>query len=95
MNARNEKTYEYHPQLREVIANVEKVMVGKKQVTELTLVSLLAGGHVLLEDVPGVGKTMMVRSIAKSLGLTFNRIQFTPDLLPSDMTGFRYITKKI
>lgn len=94
MSARNENSFEYHPQLRDVITNVEKVMVGKKQVTELTLVSLLAGGHVLLEDVPGVGKTMMVRSIAKSLGLTFNRIQFTPDLLPSDMTGVSIYNQK-
>ncbi|MFC7372609.1 AAA family ATPase [Fictibacillus iocasae] len=85
---------EYHPKLNEVIKNVERVMVGKKKITELSLVSLLAGGHVLLEDVPGVGKTMMVRSIAKSLGLKFNRIQFTPDLLPSDITGVSIFNQK-
>ncbi|OYD56410.1 AAA family ATPase [Fictibacillus aquaticus] len=69
-------------------------MVGKKKITELSLVSLIAGGHVLLEDVPGVGKTMMVRSIAKSLGLKFSRIQFTPDLLPSDITGVSIFNQK-
>ncbi|MFC0190520.1 AAA family ATPase [Fictibacillus aquaticus] len=85
---------EYHPKLNEVIKNVERVMVGKKKITELSLVSLIAGGHVLLEDVPGVGKTMMVRSIAKSLGLKFSRIQFTPDLLPSDITGVSIFNQK-
>ncbi|MGC4378816.1 MoxR family ATPase [Fictibacillus sp. Mic-4] len=84
----------YHPLLDGVIKNVEKVMIGKTQVTELSLVALLAGGHVLLEDVPGVGKTMMVRSLARSLGLEFNRIQFTPDLLPSDITGVSIYNQK-
>lgn len=67
--------------------NMEHVMVGKRHEVELVLVALLSGGHVLIEDVPGVGKTTLVRSLAKSLGCTFNRIQFTPDLLPSDVTG--------
>ncbi|TYS61695.1 MoxR family ATPase [Sutcliffiella horikoshii] len=62
-------------------------MIGKEHVAELSIVALLAGGHVLLEDVPGVGKTLMVRSLAKSVGANFKRIQFTPDLLPSDVTG--------
>ncbi len=70
-----------------VIENIEKVMIGKRDVAELSIVALLAGGHVLLEDVPGVGKTMMVRSLAKSVGAEFKRIQFTPDLLPSDVVG--------
>ena len=74
-------------QVEKIIRNVEKVMIGKREIAELSLVSLLAGGHVLLEDVPGVGKTMMVRALSKSLGASFKRIQFTPDLLPSDVIG--------
>lgn len=73
--------------LQAVIENIEKVMIGKKHIAELSLVSLLAKGHVLLEDVPGVGKTVMVRALAKSLSAEFKRIQFTPDLLPSDVVG--------
>ncbi|WP_335872524.1 AAA family ATPase [Bacillus sp. 2205SS5-2] len=76
-----------HAKLKEVIDNIEKVMIGKREVAELSIVALLSGGHVLLEDVPGVGKTMMVRSLAKSVGAAFKRIQFTPDLLPSDVIG--------
>ena len=70
-----------------VLANIDKVMIGKRNIAELSLTALLAGGHVLLEDVPGVGKTMMVKSLAKSIGASFKRIQFTPDLLPSDVLG--------
>ncbi|EAC5651353.1 AAA family ATPase, partial [Listeria monocytogenes] len=66
---------------------VEKVIVGKRHVVKLSLTALLAGGHVLLEDVPGVGKTMMVRTLSKTIGVSFKRIQFTPDLLPADVTG--------
>ncbi|MGP7819590.1 AAA family ATPase [Niallia sp. 01092] len=73
--------------INRIIENIEKVMIGKREVAELSLIALLAEGHVLLEDVPGVGKTMMVRSLAKSVGANFKRIQFTPDLLPSDVTG--------
>ncbi|WP_156431394.1 MoxR family ATPase [Bacillus sp. FJAT-29814] len=76
-----------NPVIDQIIANIEKVMIGKRNVAELSLVALLAGGHVLLEDVPGVGKTMMVRALAKSVNAKFRRIQFTPDLLPSDVTG--------
>ncbi|PGT80408.1 MULTISPECIES: AAA family ATPase [Bacillaceae] len=76
-----------HPKLGRVIENIENVMVGKRDVSILSLVAILAGGHVLLEDVPGVGKTMMVRALSKSIGAEFKRIQFTPDLLPSDVTG--------
>ncbi|RIW29354.1 MoxR family ATPase [Bacillus salacetis] len=76
-----------NPKLQHVIENIEKVMIGKRSVAELSLVALLANGHVLLEDVPGVGKTMMVRALAKSVGASFKRIQFTPDLLPSDVIG--------
>ena len=71
----------------ELIANVERVIVGKRDVVELTLVALLCQGHVLIEDVPGVGKTTLAKTFAKSLGCSFKRIQFTPDLLPSDITG--------
>ncbi|QFT87421.1 ATPase RavA [Bacillus sp. THAF10] len=74
-------------QVKRILDNIGKVMIGKENVAELSIVALLAGGHVLLEDVPGVGKTLMVRSLAKSVGANFKRIQFTPDLLPSDVTG--------
>ncbi|MDD4504680.1 MAG: MoxR family ATPase [Clostridiaceae bacterium] len=67
--------------------SVSKVIVGKKDIVEKLLVVLFAGGHVLIEDVPGVGKTTMVHAVARSIGCSFNRIQFTPDLLPSDITG--------
>jgi len=70
-----------------IINNLEKVIVGKSQAVELVVIGLLCQGHVLIEDVPGVGKTMLARSLARSLDCTFNRIQFTPDMLPSDVTG--------
>ncbi len=70
-----------------VIENIERVIVGKHEAVRLTLIAVLCGGHVLIEDVPGVGKTVLARAIARSIGCTFKRIQFTPDLLPSDVTG--------
>ena len=70
--------------------NISKVLVGKEKVTGLLLAALAAGGHVLLEDVPGTGKTLLAKSLARSLDLSFGRIQFTPDLLPSDVTGLNY-----
>ena len=74
--------------------NVSKVIVGKGNVTDLILTALIAGGHVLLEDVPGTGKTMIAKSFAKSIDAEFARIQFTPDLLPSDITGINYYNQK-
>jgi MoxR-like ATPase len=70
-----------------LINNLEGVIIGKRHSIELIVIGLLCQGHVLIEDVPGVGKTMLARSLAKSLNSTFNRIQFTPDMLPSDVTG--------
>jgi MoxR-like ATPase len=70
-----------------LISNLESVIIGKRQSIELVVIGLLCQGHALIEDVPGVGKTMLARSLAKSLDSTFNRIQFTPDMLPSDVTG--------
>ncbi|MFA5872510.1 MAG: MoxR family ATPase [Anaerolineales bacterium] len=72
---------------KKLITNLEKVIVGKRQPIELIVVGLLCQGHVLIEDVPGVGKTVLARSLAKSLGCSFKRLQFTPDMLPSDVTG--------
>jgi len=72
---------------RQVIAEVERAVVGKRGLLEMMMASVLAGGHILLEDFPGLGKTLVARSFAKVLGLEFKRIQFTPDLLPGDITG--------
>ena len=75
------------PFAERVVANIEQVIVGKRATVELAVVGLLCQGHMLIEDVPGVGKTMLARSLARSLGCSFSRIQFTPDMLPSDVTG--------
>ena len=72
---------------RRIIDNVSKVIVGKKPVIEQALAALVAQGHLLIEDVPGVGKTMLAKSISVSVGCSFKRIQFTPDLMPSDVWG--------
>ena len=77
-----------------IIANIERVIIGKREVVEKTLVVLMVGGHLLFEDVPGVGKTMLGRAIAASIGCKFRRIQFTPDLLPSDVTGVSIFNQK-
>jgi len=77
-----------------VLANVERVIVGKHNEVRFALVALLCRGHVLIEDVPGTGKTVLAKAIAKSLGCSFRRIQFTPDLLPSDVTGLSIYNQK-
>ncbi|MEE8317924.1 MAG: AAA family ATPase, partial [Candidatus Omnitrophota bacterium] len=77
-----------------LIDNISKVIVGKRGVIELVVVGLMSKGHVLLEDVPGLGKTMLSRSLAKSIQGNFKRIQFTPDLLPSDVTGVSIYNQK-
>lgn len=81
--------------VQKVIENVEQVIVGKRQAIELVLVAMLCEGHVLLEDVPGSGKTMLARSIAVSLGSDFKRLQCTPDLLPNDVTGVSIFNQKL
>src|SRR5947208_10126089 len=78
-----------------VHANVERAIVGKEEEVRLCLITLLCEGHLLIEDVPGVGKTMLAKSLARSLDCTFRRIQFTPDLLPSDVTGVRAFNQKL
>lgn len=79
---------------KKVTDNVSKVIVGKEEVIELVTISIICGGHVLLEDVPGIGKTVMVKAFAKTIGGDFKRIQFTPDLLPSDLTGINFYNQK-
>ncbi|MHB8881989.1 MAG: AAA family ATPase [Thermodesulfovibrionales bacterium] len=80
--------------LSALIGNIEKVIVGKREAVELAVAALLSRGHLLIEDVPGLGKTMLARAIAGSLALRFKRIQFTPDLLPSDVTGVSIYSQK-
>jgi MoxR-like ATPase len=77
-----------------VVDNVEEVIIGKHREVQLAFVAMLCRGHILIEDVPGVGKTVLAKSLAKSIGCTFSRIQFTPDLLPSDVTGVSVFSQK-
>ena len=80
--------------LRRIEDNVAKVMIGKEEVTRLLLAAVAAGGHVLLEDVPGTGKTVLAKTLAKSMGCQFDRVQFTPDLLPTDVTGLSFFNQE-
>ena len=80
-------------EIRKIIDEVEKVIVGKREIIEKILVSILANGHILLDDVPGIGKTTIAVALSRTLGLEFGRIQFTPDVLPSDITGFSMYNK--
>lgn len=80
--------------MQSIVDNIGKVMVGQSSAARLMVVCLAAGGHVLIEDVPGIGKTTMANALAKSIGVSFNRIQFTPDILPSDITGFSMFNPK-
>ncbi|HPD00194.1 MAG TPA: AAA family ATPase, partial [Acetivibrio sp.] len=80
--------------LNNIVSNIEKVIVGKRKAIELILMCLICDGHALIEDVPGVGKTSIVSSLAKSINASFKRIQFTPDILPSDITGFTMYNQK-
>ena len=77
-----------------IVDNVERVIIGKREKVELAVITLMCGGHLLVEDVPGVGKTMLARSLARSSGCSFSRIQFTPDLLPTDITGVSIYDQK-
>ena len=80
--------------MTEVQQEIEKVIVGKEEIIEKVLVAILAGGHILLEDVPGVGKTTLALAVSKVMGLDFKRVQFTPDVVPSDITGFTMYDKQ-
>lgn len=80
--------------IQSLVKNIEQVIVGKREVIELAIITLLCRGHLLIEDVPGLGKTMLARAIAGSLSLDFKRVQFTPDLLPSDVTGVSIYNQK-
>ena len=85
---------EVKTQADRIRSNVEKVIIGKSETIDLVLTALLAGGHILLEDVPGTGQTMLAKALAASLDVEFKRIQFTPDLLPGDVTGIHYFNQK-
>ncbi len=82
------------PTAQRIVENIERVIIGKRAQVEQAVMTLMCGGHLLIEDVPGVGKTMLARSLARSSGCSFNRIQFTPDLLPTDVTGVSVYNQK-
>lgn len=83
-----------HDAAERVKANISRVIVGKEHVIDLVLVALLSDGHILIEDVPGIGKTTLAKAIARSIGCSFKRIQFTPDVMPSDITGINFYNQK-
>src|SRR5690625_3996556 len=85
---------EIRERTRKIKENIQKVVVGQDKTIDLLLVALIANGHVLLEDVPGTGKTVLAKTMAKSIEGTFKRIQFTPDLLPSDITGIHFYNQQ-
>lgn len=89
-----ERVSAYQKITQSILKNVNKVIIGKERVIQRLLIALLSGGHVLIEDVPGIGKTTMVHALARALQLDFHRIQFTPDLMPSDVTGFNLYNPK-
>ena len=86
-----EKDYQI---IHSVTENIEKVIVGKEQTIAYLLAAVIAEGHILLEDVPGTGKTLLAKALSRSADVSFSRIQFTPDLLPSDITGLNYYNQK-
>ena len=94
LNERGEPMKDVQQVAEKLIDNVEKVIFGKREAVELTVIGLLCEGHLLIEDVPGVGKTMLARALARSIGCVFSRIQFTPDMLPSDVTGVSVFNQK-
>lgn len=94
MNLTREELEFSTKQIKRIIGNVETVIIGKRSAVEMVVLSLICGGHVLLEDVPGVGKTSLVSALAKSIACRFKRIQFTPDIMPSDVTGFSIFNQK-
>ncbi len=85
---------EIQKHLQSIVANVENVIIGKRGAVELSLLTLICGGHMLIEDVPGVGKTRLASALANSIRASFRRIQFTPDIMPSDVTGFSLYNPK-
>lgn len=94
MKSKNFQREEANEKIRLIKENVARVMVGKQKAIDQILIAFLNRGHVLLEDIPGIGKTTLVSSLARTLGLTFRRIQFTPDVMPSDVTGFNLYNQK-
>src|SRR5690349_23876719 len=80
--------------VQKVVGNVERVIVGKAEAVAFSLIAVICQGHILIEDVPGVGKTVLTKAVARSIGCTFKRIQFTPDLLPSDVIGVSVFNQK-